>query len=90
MAPILQSAFSWSRPAYQLVMSGACGKLLPDVLKLIEAGKMQVVLDTKGPFSFTAEGVRNAFLLQSSGRAHGKVVVLLQANPQSSIAPELK
>ena len=44
-------------------------------LALARAGKLKAVIDTKGPFSFTTEGVRAAFRLQESRHPHGKVIV---------------
>lgn len=44
-------------------------------LDLLHSGKIEGVIDEKGPFPFTTEGVRSAFQLQESRHAHGKVVV---------------
>lgn len=41
----------------------------------MEAEKLAVALDERGPFPFNADGVRAALSLQQSGHAHGKVVV---------------
>ena len=38
-------------------------------------GRLKIVLDAASPFPFTEEGVKAAFALVESGRAHGKVSV---------------
>ena len=48
-------------------------------MDLASNGKLKAVIDPKGPFSFTTEGVRAAFRLQESCHAHGKVVVRVDA-----------
>jgi NADPH:quinone reductase-like Zn-dependent oxidoreductase len=62
-------------PAYSAVASFASAADIREVLALMEAGKLSVALDERGPFPFSADGVRDALSLQQSGRAHGKVVV---------------
>lgn len=62
-------------PAYSAIASFASAADIREVLALIEAGKLTVALDERGPFPFSADGVRDALSLQQSGRAHGKVVV---------------
>lgn len=44
-------------------------------LNLAKKGTLKAVLDPKGPFPMTTEGVRKAFRLQESRHAKGKVVV---------------
>jgi len=46
-----------------------------EVLKLIEDGKLKILLDPSSPLPFTKEGVQEAFRIQGSGHAHGKVLV---------------
>lgn len=48
---------------------------LEKVLKLIEDGELEIVLDGSSPHEFTKEGVQEAFKIQGKGHAHGKVVV---------------
>ena len=45
------------------------------VLNLVAEGKLKMVMEPAGPFSFTEEGIKAAFRLQMSGHAHGKIVV---------------
>lgn len=66
-------------------------RLTPDALKVsltsfktlidhVESKRLKVVIDHKGPFEFTQTGVTEAFKLQASRHAHGKVVVRVASN----------
>ena len=44
-------------------------------MELASNGTLKAVIDPKGPFPFTTDGVREAFRLQETRHAHGKVVV---------------
>ena len=70
-------------PSYSAVASFASAPDIREVLGLIEAGKLVVAIDERGPFPFSAEGVRAALSLQQSGRAHGKVVVDVAGDSQT-------
>jgi len=48
---------------------------IKEVLDLIESEKLVVLLHPSSPFPFTEYGVKDAFRVMSSKRAHGKVVV---------------
>jgi len=48
---------------------------LVEVLKLMEEKKLKILIDPSSPHSFTKEGVQEAFRIQGSGHAHGKVLV---------------
>ena len=48
---------------------------LRELLQDVAEGRLQPVLDPSSPFEFTEAGVRQAFHLQKSCHAHGKVVV---------------
>jgi NADPH:quinone reductase-like Zn-dependent oxidoreductase len=50
---------------------------LTKTLELASSGKVKAVIDTKGPFSFSTDGVRAAFHLQESRHPHGKVIVAI-------------
>merc|ERR1712157_274621 len=74
----------YSLPAYSYVLA------LPDTsdvvirtLTLASENKLQACVDPKGPFSFTKEGVEDAFKLQSSYHAKGKVVISCKRVDQS-------
>jgi len=43
--------------------------------ELAESGKLKAVVDPRGPFPFTTEGAREAFRVQKSRHACGKVIV---------------
>ena len=62
-------------PSYSAVASFASAPDICEVLGLMEAGKLDVIVDERGPFRFSADGVRAALSLQQSMCAHGKVVV---------------
>jgi len=49
-------------------------------LQDVEDGKIRVILDPAGPFSFDDDGVRDAMKLQNSKHAHGKVVIDIAAD----------
>ncbi|CAB9512271.1 furan-3-one reductase [Seminavis robusta] len=57
---------------------------LEALLEDIADKKVKVVLDPAGPFEFTTEGVRAAMKLQNSIHAHGKVVIEIAKDEQSS------
>ena len=48
---------------------------ITNIFQLASTGKIQPVVDPKGPFPFTTEGVRTAFQLQESRHPYGKVVI---------------
>lgn len=53
----------------------------------VEEGHFKVVMDPQSPFPLTYTGVKDAYLLQGSGHAHGKVVVQIQdeTNPAETV-----
>lgn len=53
---------------------------LTRTMNMAEDGTLKAVMDSRGPFSFTTEGVREAFRLQQTRHVHGKVVVQVQKN----------
>jgi len=48
---------------------------LTRTMNMAEKGTLKAVMDSRGPFSFTTEGVRKAFRLQETRHVHGKVIV---------------
>jgi NADPH:quinone reductase-like Zn-dependent oxidoreductase len=62
-------------PRYHAVLVFPDVPLFKRVFSLVESGALRIVIDPASPFPFTTEGVRAAFRLQSSSRAHGRVVV---------------
>jgi len=69
----------WGRrklPAYTFAMSlPGDREVMTKTMQLAADGTVKAVVDTKGPFPFTTEGVREAFHLQDSRHIQGKVVV---------------
>ena len=66
-------------------------RLTPDALEVgpaslktlvdhVEAKRLKVIIDPKGPFVFSQTAVMEAFKLQASRHAHGKVVVRVASN----------
>ena len=56
---------------------------LTRTLELARAGKIQAVIDPRGPFPFTTEGIRKAFRVQETRRGFGKVVIDVTPQPSS-------
>lgn len=54
------------------------------LFQAIEDKHMTVKVDPSGPFSFTEEGVRDAFRLQESRHADGKVVIVVDDESKAS------
>mmetsp|Transcript_22157 Transcript_22157/g.27185 ORF Transcript_22157/g.27185 Transcript_22157/m.27185 type:complete len:376 (-) Transcript_22157:681-1808(-) len=81
LVPVWRSIKSrlWARsrlPAYSYAMSLPSESThLTRIMDLADEGTLQAVIDEKGPFPFSTEGVRNAFHLQESRHPHGKVIV---------------
>merc|ERR1712038_1785825 len=50
-------------------------EIMRETMDLARKGELKACIDTKGPFSFTTEGVRDAFELQESRHVQGKVVI---------------
>jgi len=51
---------------------------LTRTMNMAKDGNLKAVMDSRGPFRFTTEGVRKAFRLQETRHIHGKVVVQVQ------------
>jgi len=70
---------TWTRstlPSFTFAVLGPEARIVVTrTLKLAEEGKLKAVLDSRGPFPFTTEGVRAAFRLQESRHALGKVII---------------
>ena len=62
-------------PGYTLLMPEAVPEGRKQVLARMNDGQLDVKLDESSPYSFTEEGVRQAFDKVASSHAHGKVVV---------------
>lgn len=79
----------WARsklPKYTMAMSlDEERSHLTRTLELAKNGKIQAVIDPRGPFPFTTEGIRKAFRVQETRHALGKVVI--EVAPQHPLSP---
>ena len=73
MCPMVPN-YIWHANALDLKPPG----VLQEMSRLVEQGKVQVVLDPMTPVAFETESIRKAFKLMESRHAHGKVVVEIQ------------
>jgi len=85
--PILRKMFTtrtwrrWSLPAYTFAFSiPGTRDCVTRTLDLARRGKLRAVVDPKGPFPFTTEGVRDTFRLQKSRHVQGKAVIRVAAD----------
>ncbi|KAL3777846.1 hypothetical protein ACHAWO_012165 [Cyclotella atomus] len=64
------------RPQYSYVIGlPSTSDIVTRTLSLAEEGKLIPCIDDSGPFPFTTEGVRDAFRLQASRHAKGKIII---------------
>ncbi|KAL7507577.1 hypothetical protein ACHAXN_005863 [Cyclotella atomus] len=63
-------------PQYSYVIGlPSTSDIVTRTLSLAEEGKLIPCIDDSGPFPFTTEGVRDAFRLQASRHAKGKIII---------------
>ena len=62
-------------PKYTFYMNESTGEKIAEVVKLVEAGKLRIVVDENSPHPLTTEGVRAAFKRLAERKGHGKIVV---------------
>lgn len=65
-------------PSYWMLWPAPRGDSLKRLLRIVEQGKLDVVVDERGPHPFTTDGVRQAFDIMVKRKAHGKVVIRIQ------------
>lgn len=66
----------YSLPSYTFAFSLVNDRaIMRETLQLAEEGKLKACIDPRGPFSFDASSVQDAFKLQFDRHAKGKVVV---------------
>lgn len=79
---------TWTRsklPKYSLTMAISEERTpATKIMEYAQNGSLTAVVDQRGPFPFTTEGIRQAFRLQESRHAHGKVVIQVAASDASS------
>lgn len=66
------------RPRYKMLFPAPRGDSLLRLLRLVQDGGLNVVVDRGGPLPFTTDGVCEAFETMIERRAHGKVVVKIR------------
>ena len=69
------SRFSLPKYSYVLALPADSPDVVTRTLELASQNKLIPSIDPRGPFPFTTEGVREAFKLQASRHAKGKVVI---------------
>jgi NADPH:quinone reductase-like Zn-dependent oxidoreductase len=62
-------------PEYRLYMDQVNKKMMAEVVDMVSTQKFKVIVDPKGPFPFTTEGVRDAWNLHIARGGHGKIVI---------------
>jgi len=82
--PLWRAIYSrdpWNRtsmPAYTFAFSLQNDRdIMKETMKLVQDGKLKACVDSRGPFTFNTQGVRDAFNLQISRKVQGKAVVKL-------------
>lgn len=74
-------------PAYTYAMSlDNDDEIMTETLKLASEKKIEACVDERGPFEFTTDGAQEAFKLQASRHARGKVVISGPESDSSSQA----
>jgi NADPH:quinone reductase-like Zn-dependent oxidoreductase len=64
-------------PEYRLYMDQVNKKLMEEVADMVSTQKIKVIVDPRGPFPFTTEGVREAWNLHIARAGHGKIVIVV-------------
>lgn len=65
-------------PKYTMLFPAPRGDSSKRLFELYERRKFKIIIDSKSPFPLTTDGVRAAFNLMISRRAHGKVVIAIR------------
>jgi NADPH:quinone reductase-like Zn-dependent oxidoreductase len=66
---------SFRAPRYVMLLSEPKAGTMDELMAVVSKHALVPALDPASPFAFTEEGVKAAFALMASRRAHGKVVV---------------
>lgn len=69
---------SSSMPSYNMLFPAPRGDSLRRLLRIVQQGRLKVIIDRHGPHPFTTDGVRKAFDIMVNRRAHGKVVIKIR------------
>lgn len=65
-------------PSYWMLWPAPRGDSLKRLLRIVEQGKLDVVVDERGPHAFTTDGLRQAFDIMVKRKGHGKVVIRIR------------
>uniref|UniRef100_A0A7S1Z666 Enoyl reductase (ER) domain-containing protein n=1 Tax=Trieres chinensis TaxID=1514140 RepID=A0A7S1Z666_TRICV len=76
--PLYTSIRKRKYPKFILLLPGDYAKGLTRILNLMSEEKLKIALDPGSPHAFSEAGVKEAFKIQGSGHAHGKVVVTME------------
>nr|DAD48094.1 TPA_asm: hypothetical protein HUJ06_018031 [Nelumbo nucifera] len=84
-APIVDITWPPSHPRAVYSSLTVCGKNLESLWPYLESGKLKAVLDPTGPYRFT--DVIEAFRYLETGRARGKVIIIISPSALPSLVP---
>jgi NADPH:quinone reductase-like Zn-dependent oxidoreductase len=62
-------------PEYRLYMDQVNKKMMEEVVDMVSKEEFKVIVDPRGPFPFTTDGVRDAWNLHIARGGHGKIVI---------------
>lgn len=71
----LMNVFRRSTPEYRIYLETIDREKMEPVVDMAARKEFKVVVDQRGPFPFTTEGVRDAFNLHIARGGHGKIVI---------------
>lgn len=72
----LRSSWSGGKvPRYRFFLGSTPRETIAEVMRMAADGEIRAVLDARSPLPFGEQGVKDAFNIMISRRAHGKIVV---------------
>ena len=75
----LRSLVDWRLPKYTMLFPAPRGNSMERFLEIRKSG-FEVVLDPRGPWEFSSEGVTDAFEVMIARKGHGKVVIAVNSS----------
>lgn len=72
-------------PKYMSYQGDVTARQMEKLVALVDSGHLKPMIDPRCPKAFSLDGVKEAFHLVQSRRAHGKVVVEIASEPQCDI-----
>jgi len=73
----LKNCVRTSTPEYRIYMSSVDREMVEPVVEMAAKKEFKVVIDSRGPFPFTTQGVRDAWNLHIARGGHGKIVIAI-------------